>query len=63
MQRAVIKFKNGEHLNIKADYIGVANDFVELWNGEQRLGLIRQDIIDACYLTEKKEFTEVKQNV
>ena len=60
MQRAVIKFKNGEHLNIKADFIGVSNEFIELWNGEQRLGIIREEIIDACYLTEKKETVEVK---
>ena len=60
MQRVIVKFKNGEHLNIKANYIGVSNDFIELWNDDQMLGIIREETIDACYLSEKKDNCEVK---
>lgn len=61
MQRAIIKFKPDtelKSLNLKADLIISTSDFIELWNGDSRVGLFRPDIIDACYISEKKENLE-----
>lgn len=59
MQRAILKFKSGQSLNVKADSIELDKDFVVVRNGDKLIARIREDIVDAYYLVEIKE-TEVK---
>ena len=55
MTRVIIKFNNGEHLNIQADCIDVRDGLVMAWRGEYLVAYVRSDVVDICYLSEKKE--------
>ena len=55
MARAVFKFTNGEYLNLQADFIGKKDGVVEAWNGENFVAMVKAELLDACYLSEKKE--------
>lgn len=55
MTRVIIRFKDGEYLNIPADYIATQDDFIKVWQGENLVAIVRQDEVSVCYLSEKKE--------
>jgi hypothetical protein len=55
MSRAIIKFKQGETQNAKADSITKSDEFIEIRNGENIVAIIRPEMIDACYLVNKEE--------
>lgn len=55
MTRAIIKFKNGDHLNIQADCIDLRDGWVMAWRGDLIVAFVRDEVVDACYLSEKKE--------
>lgn len=53
--RAVFKFSNGDYLNVPADQIDVRNEWILAWNGEDIVAIAKVDVVDICYLSEKKE--------
>lgn len=53
--RAVFKFSNEDYLNVEADQIDVRDKWICAWNGEDIVAIAKTEIVDACYLTEKKE--------
>jgi hypothetical protein len=54
MTRVIIKFKDGEHLNIPADYIDIRDGMVMAWNGEYIVALAKAEEVNSCYISEKK---------
>jgi hypothetical protein len=55
MTRVIIKCTNGDHLNIQADCIDVRDGFVMAWRGEYLVAYVNAQVVDICYLSEKKE--------
>ena len=55
MPRAIFKFTNGDYLNIQADLIGRKDGDIEAWNGDNLVAMAKAELVDICYLTEKKE--------
>ena len=55
MARVVIKFKDGEHININGDYIDVRDEFIFAWNGEFMVAIARASEVNTCYISEKNE--------
>lgn len=55
MPRVIFRFKDGEYLNIPADYIATQDDFIKVWHGENLVAMARHDEVSVCYLSEKKE--------
>ena len=60
MLRAILKFKSGSTLNVKADRIELDKDFVVVKQGDKLIARIREEIVDAYYLIKTKK-PEVKQ--
>ena len=48
MTRAIVKFKDGSHLNLPADYITVQDDWAMAWNGDAMVMMSRLEDI-ACF--------------
>lgn len=55
MSRCIIKFKNGEHVNISADCIDLRDDWIFAWKGDYIVVIVRAEEVVACYISEKKE--------
>ena len=55
MTRVIIKCNNGEHLNIQADCFDVRDGWILAWRGEDIVAYVRSEVVDICYLSEKKE--------
>lgn len=55
MTRVIIRFKDGEHLNIPADYIDIREEWIVAWNGEYIVAMAKADDVISCHLSEKKE--------
>ena len=55
MSRAIIKLKDGTHINIPSDCIDLRDDFILAWDGECLVAIVRVDDVSVCYLSEKKE--------
>lgn len=55
MTRAIIKFTDGSHVNIEADYmhIGDDSDLLSVWRGESLVALAKLDSVATCYLSDK----------
>jgi hypothetical protein len=51
--RAVIKLTDGNHINIEADYIRWDNDFISAWNGENCVAIVRLELVNVAYLSER----------
>lgn len=54
MTRVIIKFKDGEHLNIPADCIDIRDGCIIAWNGDFIVVIAKADEVNACYISEKK---------
>lgn len=54
MTRVIIKFKDGEHLNIPADYIDLRDGMVMAWNGEYIVAIAKAAEVISCHISEKK---------
>lgn len=54
MKRLVIRFKDGEHMNIPADYIDMRDGFIVAWDGDNIVAIIAAEMIISCHLSEKK---------
>lgn len=55
MQRVIIKFKNGDHINVRADCIDLRDSFVMAWNENDLVAIANSDEIISCHVSESKE--------
>lgn len=55
MKRVIIKFTDGSHINLAADYIDLKDGLVTAWNGNSLVAVAKIDSVEVCYLSEKKE--------
>ena len=55
MTRVIIKYNNGDLINIQADCIDIRDGYVMAWQGECIVAYVRAEVVDICYLSEKKE--------
>ena len=55
MTRVIIRFKDGEHLNIPADCIDLRDGWVFAWNGDFIVIIAKGEDIISCHISEKKE--------
>ena len=55
MTRVIIKFKDGEHLNIPADCIDIRDGWIVAWKGEALVVIANMADVSVCYISEKKE--------
>jgi hypothetical protein len=55
MTRVIIRFKDGEHLNIPADCIDIRDGWIMAWSGELIVVLAKAEEVNVCYISEKKE--------
>lgn len=55
MKRVVIKFKDGDHMNIQGDYIDMKDEFIYVYNGDYIVAIVRHDIVNIVCISEKKE--------
>ena len=55
MTRVIIKFKDGEYLNIPADCIDIRDGWVLAWKGDFIVVIAKSDEVNVCYISEKKE--------
>jgi hypothetical protein len=55
MTRVIIRFKDGEHLNIPADGIDIRDGWIMAWKGEFLVVISKAEEIISCHISEKKE--------
>ena len=55
MKRVIIKFKNGDHINIEADCIDLRDEFVMAWNGESIVVIVDAKEIISCHIAEQSK--------
>lgn len=55
MTRVIIRFKDGEHINLPADSIDNRDGWLVAWNGENIVVIADMSEVNVCYLSEKKE--------
>lgn len=56
MSRVVVKFKDGNHANLDADFILIEGGVIQVWKGEISLvAVFNISEIIGLYMTEKKE--------
>ncbi len=55
MTRVVVKFKNGEHINVVADTIEVKNSDIIVNNNGKIVVVTKIKEIISCYLCEQRE--------
>lgn len=55
MTRVVIRFKDGEHMNIPADCIDIRDGWIFAWKGDFIVVIAKADEVVSCHLSEKKE--------
>jgi hypothetical protein len=54
MTRVIIRFKDGEHMNIPADCIDIRDEWIFAWKGDFIVAIVRADDVVSCHLSEKK---------
>lgn len=54
MQRAVIKLKDASFINIYANAIDLREGWVMAWHDDMLVAIVREDEVEACYLSEQK---------
>jgi hypothetical protein len=52
--KVIIKFKNGEFLNLPADCIDIRDGWIMAWKGEFIVAMAKAEEVITCYLSEKK---------
>lgn len=57
MTRAIIKFTDGSHINIEADYIHLRDDdkLLTVWRGNDLVALTKLESVSSCHLSESTE--------
>ena len=53
MKRVFIKFKDGTHTNIEADFLQIADGIITAWNGNDIVALAKLEFVQTAYLSEK----------
>ena len=53
MKRVIIKFKDGAHINIEADFLQRDEEFITAWNGNDIAAIVRTELIQMAYLSER----------
>ena len=56
MSRIIIRFKDGEHINLSADCMDMRDGWVMAWKGEELVVLAASSEINVCYMSEKREY-------
>ena len=54
MTRVVIRFKDGEHLNVPADCIDIRDGLIMAWNGDLIVVIAKAEEIISCHISDKK---------
>ena len=54
MTRVILKFKDGEHINLQADCIDIRDGWIMAWRGEALVVVANADEVNVCYMSEKK---------
>ena len=52
MKRVVIKFKNGEHINVEADYIEMNGKDIIIWLDDDIKAITNTKEIVSCHMSE-----------
>lgn len=55
MKRAIIKFTDGGHCNLLADYIDADENYISVFNEGILIGIFNLSCIKAAYISEKNE--------
>ncbi len=55
MTRVIIRFKDGEHLNLPADCFDFREGWIVAWKGEDIVVAAKMEEVNVCYISEKKE--------
>ena len=55
MTRVIIKFTNGDHLNLPADCVDIRDGWIIAWKGEAIVVIAKMEEVNVCYMSEKKE--------
>lgn len=55
MKRVIIRFKDGEHLNIPADCIDIREGWIVAWKDDYIVVIAKAEEIISCHISEKKE--------
>lgn len=54
MSRVIIKFKDGEYLNIPGGCIDLREGWVFAWHGEYVVAIVKAEEIISCHISEKR---------
>lgn len=54
MTRVIIRFKDGEHMNIPADCIDIRDGWIFAWKGDALVVIVKAEEIISCHMSEKK---------
>ena len=55
MSRVIIRFKDGEHINLQADCIDFRDGWIMAWSGDYLVVMANANEVNVCYISEKKE--------
>lgn len=55
MTRLIIRFKDGEHINLQADCIDLRDGWIVAWQGDNIVVIAKADEVNVCYLSERQE--------
>ena len=55
MTRVIIRFKDGEHINLPAECIDIRDGWIVAWQGEDIVVIAKMEEVTVCYISEKKE--------
>lgn len=53
MKRAIIKFQDGEHCNIEADYLDADEKYISVHLENKIVGIFALEYVKAAYISEK----------
>lgn len=55
MTRLMIRFKDGEQLNIDVECFDLRDGWILAWRGEDLVVIARAEEVNVCYISEKCE--------
>ena len=50
----ILKFKDGEHINLQADCIDIRDGWIMAWRGDTLVVVADANEVNVCYMSEKK---------
>lgn len=54
MSKVVIKLKNGDYINVEADYIEMQGKVIVVWNDDEIKAITNTKEIVSCHMSEQK---------